>query len=391
MKKGIGRIRIQVISADIPYLMTKMSQAGVMLSQIQYEDRLTIRASVGPNEWKNLRQWLDRYGCRWQIVEDSTLKFLWRKMKQNCILLTGGIILILLTLILPRFVLFTQVSGNREISESVIIDTLKRCGFSAGMPKSQLHTEQLKNAVLDAMPELEWIGIQTSGCVAQITVKEGERIKNIKNDEKNVGNITALIEGVVLSATAERGTVLVSPGDAVQKGQILISGYTDCGIILRAQKPEGEVFAQTIRDIHAVCPGFQTKRLEKTKEVQHFSLRIGKKLIKFYKDSGIYPGSCVKMYSEEYWELPGGYRLPIAWVVERVAYYETAEESVSSDVMHKQLLYCAKKQLQEMMIAGTILDAQADYTILQDVGSLCCRFTCQESIGQYIGEEILRS
>jgi hypothetical protein len=47
-----------------------------------------------------------------------------------------------------------------------------------------------------------------------------------------------------------------------------------------------------------------------------YSILLGKKRINFYKGSGIYDGSCVKMVSQYHLTLPGDYVLPVTVVKE---------------------------------------------------------------------------
>ena len=61
-------------------------------------------------------------------------------------------------------------------------------------------------------------------------------------------------DGFIVSATVTRGNFLCRVGQSVKAGQVLISGYTDCGICIQATRAEGEIYAQTSRDFAAVTP-----------------------------------------------------------------------------------------------------------------------------------------
>ena len=178
----------------------------------------------------------------------------------------------------------------------------------------------MKNALLSTLPQLQWAGINTSGCVATISVREKNTNEEL-TPEVGIGNIIAKTDGIIQTCTVLNGTALCSAGDAVTAGQILVSGYTDCGIALKAVRAEAEITASTIRSVSAVTLLPDVIRGEQIHEETKFSLRIGKKLINLFKDSGISDTSCVKMYTEEYLTLPGGFRLPIALVTQRCIYY----------------------------------------------------------------------
>ena len=83
-----------------------------------------------------------------------------------------------------------------------------------------------------------------------------------QTDQKSagVGSIVASRDGVITSITTTKGTPLCKAGQAVKAGQILISGYTDCGISIRADPAEGEVFAETYREMMTLYASKRARR-----------------------------------------------------------------------------------------------------------------------------------
>jgi hypothetical protein len=169
----------------------------------------------------------------------------------------------------------------------------------------------------------------------------------------------------------------------VTKGQVLISGYTDCGLSIRADRAEGEIMAQTNRQISAVTPDFQLTKGSIIRSEKKFSLIIGKNRINFYKDSGILDTTCVKMYSENYMTLPGSFYLPVILLTEEWIYYDLTEsETVDAETV---LLDFADRYLASQMIAGQILHRSeaVDGNVLEG------EYACLEMIGQVRYEESL--
>ena len=113
---------------------------------------------------------------------------------------------------------------------------------------------------------------------------------------------------------------------------------------------------------------------------------IGKKLINFVKDSGISPSGCGRMYVESYATLPGGFRLPIAVVLERISYYEN--EVVTDPIADHSWLQAAGEEIvRDSMVAGEILSTNTSVQQSENVVVLCGAYRCREMIGSIQNEE----
>ena len=209
-------------------------------------------------------------------------------------------------------------------------------------------------------------------------------------EQGTVSSIVATRDGIIQEITVHSGNRLCQPGQAVKAGQVLISGYTDCGICIRATRAQGEVFAQTQRDLTVILPLQYTQKGKIEKSDNRYSLLIGKKLINFSKDSGISTPGCDKMYSVEYMVLPGGLKLPLALVTQTVVYYETDSVTMEEEAAQALMQDYSLHYLRDTMIAGQILQK---FQTFQSSESLCIlrgRYACLEMIGATRLEENLR-
>ena len=118
------------------------------------------------------------------------------------------------------------------------------------------------------------------------------------------------------------------------------------------------------------------------------SLLIGKKRINFSKDSGISDATCVKIYSEYYLTLPGGYRLPVALIKETVQSFDAEVQPRSEEDAAQRLSAFAKNYLRQQMVALTILDAQEEILPDGQCYRLTGQYACAEMIGREHGEQI---
>jgi hypothetical protein len=251
-----------------------------------------------------------------------------------------------------------------------------------------VRSEQVKNALLERIPQLSWAGVNTYGCVAVISVAEKTSV-DLEQQRSGVSNIVAARDGVIHSCVVRKGNLTCKAGEVVKKGQMLISGYTDCGLIIQATQAEGEIMASTFRDFKAITPHPVLTRGIECRSVVRCGLFVGKKLINFYKDSGIYGSTCVKIYEQKNVTLPGGFQLPIGIVIETTRIYAVENDSVQNENTCNWLPRAARTYLCSSMVAGEILEEKGTFNIHEGFCEWIGKYSCLEMIGQVKNEEIL--
>ena len=232
----------------------------------------------------------------------------------------------------------------------------------------------MKNQLLKAIPELRWAGVNTQGCTAVITVALRDPGEN--REEDLPGDIVAVADGVVTECYPRAGSCLAAPGQAVQKGTVLISGVTDLGRVTHLGRAEGEIYGLTRREIEIRLPGKTLLKQSTGQSIRKFSLMIGKKYVNFSNDSGIFMGSCVRMRTVNYLTLPGGFSLPAALVTDT---YFLCEISAAPREDWGPLEDAARRIIRERMTAGVILSER----LHQEGNTLSAQFECRELLGVF--------
>ena len=170
---------------------------------------------------------------------------------------------------------------------------------------------------------------------------------------------------------------------------MLISGYSDCGRSILAERAEGEIYAQTERQLTAVLDRNWVSKGEMLTTDQKYSLIIGKKRINFYKDSGIPLSECDRIYTQRTVVLPGGWELPISVITETVITYRTESAVLSQQDGQLLLSDFASDYLKDQMIAGHIMTEATTISPEDSVLWLEGKYYCHEMIGQSKEEEII--
>ena len=383
-----GTLKAELTSADLAGALTAIHHAGITVYHIDQKEDLTVVLTIRRREYAALRKLAERRGEKLELKQRQGIYWKFQNGLRRPVLWIGLCLLLFLVLYLPTRVLFIQVEGNDTIPTKLILEKASQCGIEFWASRREVRSEKMKNALLGAIPELQWAGINTSGCVATISVQERSEAEPVE-EKTGVSSIIAARDGVITACTVTKGNPLCKVGQAVRAGQTLVSGYTDCGICIQATRADAEVYAQTQRRLMVKTVDSAGQRGEQVRVEKKYSLIIGKNKINFYNDSSILDGSCVKMYSENYWTLPGGFQLPVAIAEEAWIYYCLDETAVSEDDAQQTLSQFAGSYLTEQMVAGQILNGQQTVEQLEGCYILYGQFACQEMIGREQNEEIL--
>ena len=388
MGKAIsGQLWVELTSAEPELAVSAYAGAGIPMEDLQPQGALTLRFWMPRCCYPQARKLAQKRGDCLKILGKRGIYWMLPRLLRRPVLLLGAAVLTGLTLFLPSRILFVQVEGNAAVPARQILEAAAESGLAFGTSRRQVRSEKVKNALLAKIPQLQWAGVNTSGCVATVSVRERTGLPPAQ-DLGGVSSLCAVRDGYIRSITATAGTALVQPGQTVQAGQVLISGYTDCGLCLRGEQAKGEVFAQTQQELTAVLPAKWTLRGQSLAQRRSYSLLIGKNRINLWKDSGIWEDTCGRMYEEHYITLPGGFRLPLALCIQTRTTFALASETIPDAQARKELTDFARRTVLKRMVAGEI--QQAAEHLRQDGGCIWleARYVCQEMIARQRQEQI---
>lgn len=376
--KAAGSVRMRLTSGDAAGRLRMLTQREIRLEDLEFESDLTVCFTVSRKDAANVRSALVGRGDLLETLAHSggTARLrAWARYPVLCAVLA---LLAAATMWVPSRILFIQVQGNGDIPQRLILEAAGECGLSFGASRRELRSEQVKNYLLKAIPQLSWAGVNTSGCVATITV--AVRSEEEAQSESYAGSIIAARDALVTQITATGGTALCAVGDSVQAGDVLISGYTDLGICTRAQSAQGEVYGITRREVSAVLPLTTVKSTSTGEIVKKYSVLIGKKRINLYSDSGISHTTCGKIREVKWLTLPGGWILPAALVVE--SYTVTEWSPADRQDAESCLAQAVRDQVRRTIIAGEILTQSVTTLEEENVWRLSGVYECREMIGR---------
>lgn len=214
-----------------------------------------------------------------EIVKSKGLPFLAAKYKKRPGLLLGLILGLALLFYSELFVWKVTVNGNETIPEEVILEALAAQGVEVGSYIPAIPVLKVQNLVLLSFHDISSVAINIKGTHVQIEVLERVH-EPPREDVTGYCNIAAARDGIVVSVKAGAGTILVSPGDVVETGQILISAFTvGKRNVYRLHHARGEVLAKVYESYSAVFPvEREIKAYTGRKTVRKVTSVLGKEL-----------------------------------------------------------------------------------------------------------------
>lgn len=156
-----------------------------------------------------------------------------------------------------------RVRGNQAVPTEEIVATLEHLGFYRGCRLQGMDIDRLCLSYLLSEERVEWVHINVWGVTADVEISERKAPPKLLPDKKELCNIVAKCDGIVLETDVYSGGKEVFVGDSVVKGQLLISSFFETrmsGYLLR--RARGRVLAQTEpifemripKVYHTVCP-----------------------------------------------------------------------------------------------------------------------------------------
>ena len=380
-----GMLSVELTCADPEEFMHIMNTYGIHLFRIEMCDTLTFRCHILRSDYRIVSSLCKKFGNTLKIISRSGMYWNFKRLSKRPVLAAGLALMVILILFIPTRIYFFSVEGNTNISDQKILEAAENCGMRFGVSRRAIRSEKMKNALLAAIPQLQWAGINTSGCNAIISVKE--RDQSNQAEEKNIiTKMVAVRDGIITSCTVTKGNAVCTVGESVQKGQQLISPYVDCGIAIKVSPVAGEIFGQTHHKIQGITPKKWMRVQQSGRAVRRYYMIIGKKRINLWKGSGISDTICGRMYEEYCITLPGGFQLPVSMGVETVRPRKFSSAEVSEETADTLLRRFSSEYVCRQMIAGTILTENAVMKNGAGIWYLDASYVCEEMIGRIVAE-----
>lgn len=201
-----------------------------------------IRAAISIRDFFRIRPVAKKSASRVRIVSKKGLPFYLNRLKRRFILPIGALVFLIIIYMLSSFIWFVEVRGLEEMDEVVLLEQLGHLGLKPGVWKGSLDKDDVAHRLTVRLPEIAWTGITIYGTKAVVDVVENTLPP--EDMETAPGNIVATRAGIVEDVLVLSGVAMVTEGQTVKEGDLLISGTisSESDELLRSK---GRIMART--------------------------------------------------------------------------------------------------------------------------------------------------
>lgn len=226
-----GYVIIAVKGRTLEKFVNTALARGIDLWDISRVDDRSLVARAYLHDLPSLGRILRETDCRGRIEEKVGVPFLVRRLARRKGLVAGAILFSVALYVLSSFVWFVDVSGVERTKPEAVLELAARHGLRPGVLKRSIDTGKVARSILAEFPDLAWAAVHVRGTMANIEVVE----KTLPDMSPGVVDVVAAEDALVTNIIVLSGEPLVSEGDTVTKGQVLIAG-----LVLWSQDQDGE-------------------------------------------------------------------------------------------------------------------------------------------------------
>lgn len=235
-------------------LLTEAMKNGLDIS-FPRKSGYTMRGTVQAAEYRSLCKIARRLGLKMRIEKKHGIYFTLKRHRDKIGFAAGAIFAAAVVLFLNLFVWEINISGNKAVSSEEIMATLANSGLKTGTLRTAHDARKIEWNIMNDNKEIAWATVNIQGCCVNVVVSETRREAEMKYDDDKPVNIIAAKYGVIRKMDVFDGQGVVKVGDAVMKGDLLVSAtFEDRHGKLTLKHSRARVMAETDYEITVEFP-----------------------------------------------------------------------------------------------------------------------------------------
>lgn len=246
--KRLGGVTFFLRTKRVPYLLNRAMKAGISVSEVTLSsDGVSFRTSR--RQSAELRRILLQEEIAYQESGENALRALLRRP----VLLASLALTMAAIFVFGSFVYGVEITGNHYVNTASIRAVLAENKVDGFVYKGEIDLEKIRGEIV-ALEGISFASVSVKGNRLYVNVKE--EIASLSPEEESFTPVLAGKAGVITKIVAESGTPLVSIGDAVKEGDVLIAPVYAFAEGEAPAPAKGEVYASTVYVKEIVLPLF---------------------------------------------------------------------------------------------------------------------------------------
>lgn len=186
-----------------------------------------IKGKILAKNFYKLRGVARKTGVKIKIVKKRGLPFYLKAHNDRVGILIGCMIFVLFAVIMNRFVWCISAVNSENISAQEIIEVAESIGLRIGIYARSFDEEKAARDIYRAFDgKLSYVKVNINGSLAVIEFRDSKKVLEIQ-EKGEPSNIVADFDGIIISDDTYQGAKNISRGNAVKKGDVLISGVVE--------------------------------------------------------------------------------------------------------------------------------------------------------------------
>lgn len=236
-------VTVDVEGINLEKLLRAAADGGLLVTHAQRRGPRCMRLRVRAWQLAQLRALCARFGWELREIRADGLVCAARFLRRRALLAPSLVLGALLVWFSGQMILAVQIDNAQE-NVAEVRRVLTEAGVRPGRLKAAFSVDELRARLALRLPGLSFVGLRYAGSTLICDCRPatlGEQVDVPGGDM----DIVAAQPGIITRISASSGTPLVTPGQAVCKGQVLIRGVerTQKGD-MRAVRAQGQVSAR---------------------------------------------------------------------------------------------------------------------------------------------------
>lgn len=250
----IGFVDFCAVGADFEKLLNYCAENKIEILSPRKKG-YSFFGKIKAKDYKKLRIPARKAGIKLRITKRRGLYFYLKNNKSKILFAAGTVFIVFSILFMNLFIWDIRVSGCKNIEPEIIIEAAEKSGLKSGIFKRKPDVQLIEWDIIKNVEGIATAEINIQGCRATILINEAKEPAEMKSDDDVPVNIVASRYGVIRKMNVFDGQDAVKIGDAVMKGDLLVSAvYEDSHNKLTLKHARANVIAESDYSITAEFP-----------------------------------------------------------------------------------------------------------------------------------------
>ena len=360
-------------------IISACAKAGIVLWNLHGEKGKLTGCALEKNI-EFLVSAASKAGCDINIIYvKGAPKFI--KKNKNRIGLAVGLALFLVIInVLSMFIWNIDINCSDDICISDTMKKIESLGIHKGLFKFGIDQNEKNREIMRNLNDTAWVSVNVDGVNLEIEISKQEKKPQILETETK-SNIKAARSGQITEINTKSGTKECKVGDAVIKGQVLISGiFEDVLGGLHICHAEGEVIADTQYTVDISVP-YNIKRTVLSEEyyekINLEILGVNIPVYFYYPEENNFvtaQSNCAYCFNDV--------KIPV--ILKNTRLYPSEEECLTISEEQAKQTANTLFQLKKLFCFSDkdIKNIKLNYTKNSKNLNLCAEINCSENIGE---------